>query len=206
MDCQVKRTLQSYKICDAIYQSHKSQNVLIPYPTMHHSQQKCAHFCCEWCIVGYGTCALLDLWIGQLTRPRLCWADAWMGQKTKTLLTHWGRVTHIWVSKLTVIGSDNGLSPGWRQAIIWTNAGILLIRTLGTNFSEILSEIHTFSFKKMHLKMSSGKWRPFCLGLYVLIMAWCLFRISSHAKVFLLPAVTHHQQYPIDSLVQNQIW
>ena len=76
-------------------------------------------------------------------------------------------MTHIWVSKLTSIGSDNGLSPGRRQAIIWTNAGILLIRPLGTNFSEILIEIHTFSFKKMHLKMSTGKWRSFCLGLNV---------------------------------------
>ena len=47
--------------------------------------------------------------------------------------THWGRVTHICVNKLTVIGSDNGLSPGRRQAIIWASAGILLIRTLGTN-------------------------------------------------------------------------
>ena len=46
------------------------------------------------------------------------------------------------VSKLTFIGSDNGLSPGRCQAIIWTNAGILLIRTLGINFSEILGEIH----------------------------------------------------------------
>ena len=67
-----------------------------------------------------------------------------------------------------IIGSDNGLSPVRRQAIIWTNTGILLIGPLGTNFSEILSEIHTFSFKKMRLKMSSGKWRPFCLGLNVL--------------------------------------
>ena len=90
-------------------------------------------------------------------------------------LTHWGRVTHICVSKLSIIGSDNGLSPGRRQPIIWTNAGILLIRTLGINFSEILSEIHAFSFKKMHLKMSSAKRRPFCLGLNVLIgqsFAW----------------------------------
>ena len=39
------------------------------------------------------------------------------------LLTHWGQVTHICVSKLTIIGSDNGLSPGQRQAIIWTNDG-----------------------------------------------------------------------------------
>ena len=85
-------------------------------------------------------------------------------------LTHWGRVTHICVSKLTIIGSDNGLSPGRRQAIIWTNDGILLIGPLGTNFNETLIEIHTFSFKKMHLKMSSAKWRPFCLGSNVLML------------------------------------
>ena len=84
------------------------------------------------------------------------------------LLTHWGRVTDICVGKLTIIGSDKGLSPGRRQAIIWTNAGLLLIGPLGTNFSEILSEIQPFSFKKMHLKMSSAKWRPFCFGLNVL--------------------------------------
>ena len=84
-------------------------------------------------------------------------------------LTHWGRVTHICVVKLTIIGSDNGLSPGRRQAIIWTNVGILLIGPLGKNFDEILIGIQTFSFKKTHLKMSSAKWRPFCLGLNVLI-------------------------------------
>ena len=83
-------------------------------------------------------------------------------------LTHWGRVTHICVSKQTIIGSDNGLSPGRRQAIIWTNAGMLLIGNLGTNFSQILFEIGIFSFKKMGLKVSSAKWRPFCLGLNVL--------------------------------------
>ena len=53
-------------------------------------------------------------------------------------LTHWGR--------------DNGLSPGWCQAIIWTNAAILLIGPLGKNFNEIHSKIHTFSFKKINLK------------------------------------------------------
>ena len=84
------------------------------------------------------------------------------------VLTHWGRVTHICVSKLTIIGWENGLSPGRRQAIIWTSAGILFITPLGTNFSEILIEILIFSFKKMRLKISSAKWRPFCLGLNVL--------------------------------------
>ena len=57
-----------------------------------------------------------------------------------SVFTHWGRVTHIFVNKLTIIGSDNGLSPGQPQAIIWTNDGILLIGPLGTNFSEILVE------------------------------------------------------------------
>ena len=84
------------------------------------------------------------------------------------LLTHCGRVTHICVDKLTIISSDNGLSPGWRQAIIWTNAGILLDGPLRANVNEILIKIYTFSFKKMHLKMLSGKWWPFCLGLYVI--------------------------------------
>ena len=69
-------------------------------------------------------------------------------------------MTYIYVGNLTIIGSDNGLAP--------TSAGILLIRTLGTNFSEIFSEVHAFSFKRMHFKMSSAKWRPFCLGLNVL--------------------------------------
>ena len=84
------------------------------------------------------------------------------------MLTHWGWVMHICISNLTIISSDNGLLPGRHQAIIWTNAGILVIRIVVTNFSEILSEIHTFSFKKMNLKMSSAKWWPVCHGPNVL--------------------------------------
>ena len=83
-------------------------------------------------------------------------------------LTYWGRVTHICVSKLTIIGTDNSLSPSRRQAIIWTNAGLLKIGPSGTNFSEILITIFVFSFKKMHFKVSSVKRRPFCLSLNVL--------------------------------------
>ena len=78
-------------------------------------------------------------------------------------------MTHICISELAIIGSDNGLSPERCQAIIWTNAGILLIEALGTNFSEIWSKIHTFSITKMHLKKSSVKWHPFCPGLNVLV-------------------------------------
>ena len=96
-------------------------------------------------------------------------------------LTHWGQVTQICVSKLTINGSDNGLSPDRRQAIVWANAGILLIGPFGTNFSEISIEIVIFSFKKMHLKVSSVKRRPFCFGLNVLTKIYD----SSYLKLLL---------------------
>ena len=71
-----------------------------------------------------------------------------------------GRVSVNWVG----IASDNGLSPIQYQAIIWTNAGLLSIGPLGTNFSKILIKIQNFSFTKMHLKLSSAKQWPFCPG------------------------------------------
>ena len=133
------------------------------------------------------------------------------------MLTHWGRVTHICVGKLTIIGSDNGLSPGQRQAIIWTDAGILLIGPLGTNFSEILIEILTFSFKKMHLKMSSGKWRPFCLGLNVLsinqntiifLQANALEMFHAKCQLFFQPSMCYRQLIlcpPLEQMVLHNM-
>ena len=104
------------------------------------------------------SCFPLTLW---------CYRISPVWESESGQITHWGRVTHICVGNPTIIGPDNSLSPGRHQAIIWTNAGILLIGPWGTNFSEILIGIHTFSFKKIHLKMSSAKWRPFFLGLNV---------------------------------------
>ena len=115
---------------------------------------------------------------------------AWMGNYNYFwmmihALTHWGRVTHICVSKLTSIASDNSLSPGRRQAIIWNNVGILLIGPLGTNFNQILIEIHIFSLKKIRLKMSSAKCRPFSLGLNVLnsMLVYVIFVLNSSPPV-----------------------
>ena len=74
-----------------------------------------------------------------------------MTPHTSPQLTHRGRVTQICVSELTIIDSDNGLSPGRREAILWTNAKIfkiLLIRTLGTNFNEIKAKFIYFHVKK----------------------------------------------------------
>ena len=112
-------------------------------------------------------------------------------------VTHRGRVTHICIGSSTIIDSDNGLSPRQRQAIIWTSAGMLSIWPSRTKFSEILIGIQTFSFKKMHLKMSSAKWR---LGLNVLINAHGLVMLFVHypeIHVIYLPIsvifLTRHQ-------------
>ena len=101
-------------------------------------------------------------------------------------------MTHICVGKLTTIGSDNGLSPGRRQAIIQTNAGILLIGPLGTNFSEILGEIHVFSFKKTHLKMSFAKLRPFGLGLNMLREMFVILRFFYITTLIPIYVVEHN--------------
>ena len=106
-------------------------------------------------------------------------------------------MTHICVSSIITIGSDNGLSPGRRQTIIWTHTRILLIGPLGINFSEIAIEINTFSFQKIDFKMSSAKWWPSFLGLIVLTVChWIhslargmeyMFEYQSPYQYLLLP-------------------
>ena len=96
------------------------------------------------------------------------------------VLTRWGWVPHICVSKLTITGSDNGLSPDWRRAIIWTNAGILLIRSWGTNFSEILNKICTFfiqenAFENAVCKMVANLSQPPCVNVVndIILLRYC---------------------------------
>ena len=119
-------------------------------------------------------------------------------------------MTLICVSKLTIIGSDNGLAPTRWHAIIWINDGILLIWPLGINFSEILIKIHILSFKKMHLEMSSGNWRPFCLGPPVRIdntglwLFLCFDLEQPHPKTILIVwKLSSVERFTI--ILQNQI-
>ena len=56
-----------------------------------------------------------------------------------------------------IIGSDDGLSPVRRQAIICTNDHLLFIGPLRTKFSGIIIENETFSLTKLHLKTSSAQ-------------------------------------------------
>ena len=63
---------------------------------------------------------------------------------------------HICVSKLNIIDSNNGLAPDRQQAIFRNQFWDISIWPLGTTFSEMSLEIHTFSFNKMDVKMSSA--------------------------------------------------
>ena len=137
---KLEQTQSPLYFYESIAMTEKKTKFLSAYVVYVDIMTKCIK--CEWrqCVVGASV--------------RLTWT-------ARFKLTYWGRVMHICVSKLTIIASDNGLLPGWHQAIIWTKAEILLIRTLGTNFSESLCEIQTFSFKKMHLKMLSEKGNNF---------------------------------------------
>ena len=102
-------------------------------------------------------------------------------------------MTHICVSKLTIIGSYNGLAPGRRQTIIWTNDGILLKGPLGKklqwNFNR---NSNIFIHENALENVVCEKRRPFCLGLGVLT--------STHPKKSHLPYITTYQTdcyYPL---------
>ena len=107
-------------------------------------------------------------------------------------LTHWGWVTHICVGRQTIIGSDNGLLPERCQAIIWTNAGILLNWTLGKKLNRNLNIfIQENGFENVVWKMSAILSQPQC------VKFWVLFSLNDVTHVlnqnwFLLLLATRH--------------
>ena len=117
----------NYKWIMVLITTGETSWIKVPY-------QQCALELCPCCIINH------------------CWLQMQGKWIPFHVVTHWGRVTHICVREFTIIGSDNGLSSSRRQTIIWTNAGMLWIRPLGTDFNEILIKIHIFSFNKMYLK------------------------------------------------------
>ena len=112
-------------------------------------------------------------------------------------LSHWSRVrdAYICLGNLTTNGSDNGLLPCRHQAIIWTNAGLLLTGPLGRNFSEILIELIYFYSRKRRFKMSSVKWRPCCVDLNVKSQA-----TATHLKFRDLKLSSHYSDVIMGSM------
>ena len=138
------------------YNSHTKQKRLFPQRIIYIKQTK-------YIIYIYSISFLLNY--QGTNKSSITLSSASFADQVHTNLTNWGWMTHICIDNQTTIGSDIGLSPGWCQAIIWTNAGKMLIGILPTHFCKILIKIHTFSFK---MKMLSAKWLPFCLSLNML--------------------------------------
>ena len=66
------------------------------------------------------------------------------------------------------------------------------------NFSEILIEIYAFSFKEVHLKMLPGKWRPFCLGLSMLIrLVGIHYVYATHAEIHQVNSLRYGDNVPV---------
>ena len=111
MDIQLCKSLalvaaESHKLqaAQSIDLIHKSQNAPVPYPTRLHQEQKCAHFCSEWRIVGYGTGALWALWkcpVLQGTHPfpkhRLAFSEmVWSHLKLLTKYPYYFKIMRYW--------------------------------------------------------------------------------------------------------------
>ena len=97
-------------------------------------------------------------WLWQIVLICMC-SSRWDTVCCIDVFLSGGRVTHICVSKLDSIGSDVACS-GTRHVL--TNAGLLSIGPLGTNFSEIQSNYLNFHSEKTHVKISSVTRRLFC--------------------------------------------
>ena len=104
------------------------------------------------------------------------------------ILTHWGQVMHICVSKLTIIASENGLLPGCHQAITWTNVGMFLMP---------LSHCYKFCLR------TNMNWHSLCIAQHRIdsnyfVLVRCHFRICSQANTNVLKC-SKHSYWPCES-------
>ena len=101
---------------------------------------------CHWNVFLQDWLMIIENWSRQGLGERLvcsCWRIGMSLWSTIGVNSLRPSDTHALVNK-AIIGSDNGLSPVRRQAIIWNNVGIMLIGTLGKNSVRFESKYKTF--------------------------------------------------------------
>ena len=127
------------------------------------TNQHFAHFAyCDGQSHGQWRLAGCILFWGGLSNNPKCIMGFLKTHESNNSLRHWGRVTHICFTKQWLI--NNGLAPGHHLKQCWDIINWTLKNNLQWNFNQN----SYISFKKMHLKMLSVKWCPFCLCLNVL--------------------------------------
>ena len=116
-------------------------------------------------------------------------------RKDNLLLTHWGRVEHICISNLAITGSDNGLSPGRRQAITRTNAGLgnKLQWNLNRNWYIFIQEN---AFESVLCETAAILSRPQCVKRYVMKFDCFLQHMSTSCWSHPVGPTVHQQWKP----------
>ena len=127
--------------------------------------------------------------------------DQTLFRDNSMLLTHWGRVKHIhvYVSKLTIIGSDNSLSRAWRQSIIRTNAGFVSFRPQGPYINEISIKIQHFHSRKCiwRCRLWNDGYLQSSLGVIVLIEVFLTAILTAEMVWMWTLHISATYEYPI---------
>ena len=122
---------------------------------------------------------------------------------------NWGRVMHICVNELTIIGSDNGLLPGCVKPLSDTD-GLLLIGNLGTNFSEILNEIYIFvqdnGFENVVCKMLAILSQPLCVNIKQITPMGCVIYNNDFWQLCIILILNTGCSYPLVHNGLMMIW
>ena len=138
--------------------------VLVFYFSAHYTDQEFFQYCAKPCCVGFFSATK------QILSALFKWQDMMacdIRSRSNKYFLH-----YKWLIHRNIMGLDNGLSPVWHQAIVWTNADIIVIESLETNFSSIWIKTQQFSCKWICLKMTSAKCLRSCSGLNVLIFSF----------------------------------
>ena len=128
-----------------IEQFLKSHNAAVPYPTMLHSEQKCAHFCSEWSLVGYGTGAICDLWIRSIA--------GWQSQSEKWnrfgILNRRGSTKNFPVTRYINSAGFSANNIAWKLIRKSITPAYIMVKWYITNISN-LTNFDIFSFTRFN--------------------------------------------------------
>ena len=125
----------SFSLCRGVTHDYRKQSIpgLMSEVCRHCDGQVLVPTNKQKCVFDFKSSAKRRVSVFQIKVIRYITLIFYWWSSVELTLSHWGRVTHLCVGIVTIIGSDNGLSHDRRQATIWTNAGILFIGPLGTN-------------------------------------------------------------------------
>ena len=102
---------------------------------------------------------------------------------TPARVTYQSLVTHICVKNKPIIGWDNGMSPVCYQAIVWTNAGWLIVGPM--EFAELCKQYFVYIFRiEKYIKEPAGKYLHDTVSyiIFLILLLMCTIYRSDEMK------------------------